>query len=99
LLVEDDESFEGEKKTSKTSKNSGSRAMLKQQTTMATIRANLWDDEKLKEVMTVKVEDKTTEQEDLEKQQDIEYENQQPFWQLVRDIYPTIPHKPLLFLE
>jgi ATP-binding cassette subfamily B (MDR/TAP) protein 1 len=89
ILVEDDEDFESEKRSLM---SSGTLAADKRSMTSVKTRAR-WDGEKLEALNSVKVESREKEREKT----DEEYSSQQGFWALLRDVYPTVPLKPLLF--
>ncbi|KAK7683558.1 hypothetical protein QCA50_013394 [Cerrena zonata] len=55
------------------------------------IRAK-WDEKSLAALQSVKVESSTPE----ENKEELSNDSQVPFWRLMKDIYPTVPHKPLI---
>jgi ATP-binding cassette subfamily B (MDR/TAP) protein 1 len=82
-LVEDDETIEEEKAALK---RSASKAMMRRRAIETRPRAR-WDDGRLARLTTVKVE-KPQETNSSPGAQ------HQSIWSLIRDVYPTIPHKP-----
>ncbi|KAH9934166.1 P-loop containing nucleoside triphosphate hydrolase protein [Fomitopsis serialis] len=54
-----------------------------------------WDEKSLAALTAVKVESSDTSAPD---ESAFELSSQQTFWSLIRDIYPTLPRKPLLFV-
>ena len=82
-LVEDDDTIEAEKAVLK---RSASEATMRRRAMEARPRAR-WDEKKLGTLTNVKVELKTETEPSA---------NEQSFWSLVRDVYPTVPHKPMV---
>ena len=85
-LVEDDDTIEAEKLVLK---RSASSATMKRRAMEARPRAR-WDEKKLGILTDVKVQGSEL------KTETEPSANQQSFWSLVRDVYPTVPHKPML---
>ena len=87
-LVEDDNEFDAEKRALK---KSGSEAALKRMSDASRPRPH--------RVRVPAPQDMHATTIKVEKPEEWkEEEEMQPFWSLVRDVYPTIPHKPFLAL-
>ncbi|TFK81610.1 P-loop containing nucleoside triphosphate hydrolase protein [Polyporus arcularius HHB13444] len=84
-MVEDDEAFEKDKAAMQRSAARASERRHHEQ------RRNFTRDVHLDAVIVEKVED-VPEETSVQKEADIS------FWQLIRDIYPTLPNKPLILL-
>ena len=88
MLVEDDNDFDMEKSALQ---RSGSQATSRRRVQQPKPRTR-WDDAKLTSLTTVKVAKSGSDADNKDA------EKQQPFWALLREIYPTVPYKPIVFL-
>lgn len=90
LIMEDDDEFDAEKKAMQKSGTQATSSRRARQQKRADAPRARWDDAKVPH-MSIKVAPSPT------PEQPAEEERPQAFWDLVREIYPTIPYKPLVF--
>ena len=88
LLITDDTEFDAEKLALK---RSGDEASLRRPSSQKTLRTR-WDDSRHTELTDVKVEKSKT----VDLESSIQPGKQIGFWQLMREIYPTVPYKPTI---